>query len=656
VSVAWAVLGSAYAIRPSALGWLGYQLVDAARFGAWGLFVASLLPAPPASRRGLLNVKGRDVALGLSAALALGSVLAFHWYKPLPAVDGRGATAVFALWVCTSIVGLSACEQLYRQTSEERRWAVKPLCLALAALCGFDLFMFSDAMLLRQLDYAVWSVRGLAHAMTIPLVILATARNRQWTIDLGVSRRMVYGSLALLLSGVYLLAIAGAGYLVRLFGGDWGRAIQVTFLFGAFLLLALLFFSGTIRAHLRVFVSKHFFAYRYDYREEWLKFTVHLAGPAELPSPVRTVKALADLVESPAGALWLRDEDGTLKPSARWNFPETAKALPDDSALAELLERKGWIVEIGKPSGDKDGSLQLPNWLEQMSDAWLVIPLPQGDQLLGFVVLARPRTPVDINWEVRDLLKTAARQAAVFLDHVRTAEALAEARQFDAFNRMSAFVVHDLKNLVAQLSLMTRNAQRHGANPEFQKDMLETVEHVVERMNRLLLQLRSGASPVEKPAGVDVAALLARVCAPLRGQARVIEVDAQPALRALGHQERLERVVGHLLQNAVDATPEGGRIVLSASREGAEVIVSVSDDGVGMSQAFVREHLFKPFRSSKPNGMGIGAYESHEYVKELGGRIRVESTAGVGTRVIVHLPLAADIGAGAQQQPQEIAA
>jgi putative PEP-CTERM system histidine kinase len=431
---------------------------------------------------------------------------------------------------------------------------------------------------------------------------------------------------------------------VRIFGGDWGRAMQIAFLFVAAVGLAVLFFSGTIRSRLRVFISKHFFSYRYDYREEWLEFTARLADDSGDPVAQRTVRALADLVESPAGALWLVGADGGLQPADHWNLSEESlENLSAEESLTGFLARSGWVVDLTEQRvyPERYAGLTVPAWLAAIPGAWLLVPLPCAQGLLGFVLLAQPRTPVEVNWEVRDLLKTAARQAAAFLGHLRTAQALAEAQQFDAFNRMCAFVVHDLKNLVAQLSLLLRNAERHGANPEFQKDMLHTVEHVVRRMHGLLLQLRPGAAVVEKPVAVDLARVVERVCAPFAGNPRTISTDIETGLRVLGHEERLARVIGHLLQNAVDATSSEGRIFICARRAADAAVIEVSDDGQGMSAEFVRTQLFQPFHSTKADGMGIGAYESRQYVTELGGHIEVDSVPRGGTRVRVHLPVVA---------------
>src|SRR5690606_15101664 len=233
-------------------------------------------------------------------------------------------------------------------------------------------------------------------------------------------------------------------------------------------------------------------------------------------------------------------------------------------------------------------------------NAWLIVPLSTSRELVGFVLLHTARTSLDVDWEVNDLLKTAGRQAAGFIAQMQATEALLEARKFDAFNRMSAFVVHDLKNIITQLSLMVKNAERHRDNPEFQQDMLLTVEHSVERMRQLMLQLRAGATPVAGTFGVNLAAIIRRIQKDKAGQEPVLELSLQ---------------------------------------EGIMARVEVRDSGQGMSPEFVRDRLFKPFQTTKDAGMGIGAYESFQYVQELGGRIDVDSTVNVGTRVTMAFPL-----------------
>ncbi|MBY0342053.1 MAG: PEP-CTERM system histidine kinase PrsK, partial [Rhodocyclaceae bacterium] len=312
-----------------------------------------------------------------------------------------------------------------------------------------------------------------------------------------------------------------------------------------------------------------------------------------------------------------------------------------DSSLVGFLAESGWVVNMeefrhmpGRYSG-----VVFPEWLVALPNAWLIVPLSTGRELIGFVVLHTARTSLDVDWEVNDLLKTAGRQAAGFIAHMQATEALLEARKFDAFNRMSAFVVHDLKNIITQLSLMVKNAERHSDNPEFQKDMLLTVEHSVERMRQLMLQLRAGATPVAGTFGVNLAAIIRRIQQDKAGQEPRPQLSLQDGIMARGHEERIERVIGHVIQNALDATPADGRIDVLLDVHDGMARVEVRDTGQGMAPEFVRDRLFKPFQTTKAAGMGIGAYESFQYVQELGGRIEVDSVLDVGTRVSMAFPL-----------------
>jgi putative PEP-CTERM system histidine kinase len=282
-------------------------------------------------------------------------------------------------------------------------------------------------------------------------------------------------------------------------------------------------------------------------------------------------------------------------------------------------------------------------------DVWAVVPLIVGEQLTGFVLLAPPHAAWTLDWEVRDLLKTASRQAAVFLAQLQGTEALLEARKFEAFNRMSAFVVHDLKNIVTQLSLMMKNAKRLHDNPEFQQDMLATVESSLDKMRQLMLQLREGQASPGSSVGVELAPIAERLAQAAAQRGRVLELPQVERVSTRGHAERIERVVGHVVQNAFDATPPDGQVRLSVIRVSGQVQVVVDDTGQGMSREFIERRLFKPFASTKAAGMGIGSYESFQYVRELGGQIVVESEPGRGTRFTLILPLL-EIRAGSDLQ------
>ena len=255
------------------------------------------------------------------------------------------------------------------------------------------------------------------------------------------------------------------------------------------------------------------------------------------------------------------------------------------------------------------------------------------------MVLADSRGSIVFDWEISDLLKTAARQATAHLAQARAAEALTVARQFESFNRAAAFVVHDIKNLVAQLSLLLANAERHKHKPEFQEDMLATIESSLARMNRMLIKLndkpdakRSGELILDELLQEVIESKSAFSLKPTLGiHAHGIRVSAD--------REKLTRILGHLVQNAIEATPYTGKVSVTLDRSDRWAEIVVADTGAGMDDTFIRERLFRPFDSTKGTGMGIGAYECKAYVQELGGDIAVESRPGRGSRFTLRFPL-----------------
>jgi putative PEP-CTERM system histidine kinase len=558
----------------------------------------------------------------------------------LELLTGLGLMPSVAARVGLAVLGMLLVEQLYRNKPLQERWAIKFACLGIGGMFAYDFYLYSDAMLFRQVNPDIWAARGVANALTVPLIAISMARSRSWSSALSVSRRVMFHSAALFGSALYLLAMGSAGYYLRFFGGSWGTVMQVTFLFGALILLAGILFSGTFRSWLKVFISKHFYSYNYDYREEWLRFTRTLSehGPG---LGDRTIQAVAELVESPGGALWVRRESGLCEPVAQWHLPLTTIAEPADSAFCQFLETSQWVVDLQEyaVSPDKYEGVALPDWLLTVPRAWLVVPLIMHAKLFGFVLLQQPRSAIKLNWEVIDLLKIAGTQAASYLAQHDAANALMVARQFESFNRMSTFVVHDLKNLVSQLSLLIPNAEKHRNNPEFQRDMLDTVNHSVQKMKLLLQKLSRSASP-ENPAPLAIDQLVRQAVA-LKAAFEpqpVLEI-VDPGLKVLADWERLERVLGHLIQNAIEATAKDGRVTIRLGREGDAVLIAIADSGEGMSEEFIRERLFKPFESTKSAGMGIGVFESREYINEVGGKLEVVSTPSVGTTFKVILPL-----------------
>ncbi|HCY63331.1 MAG TPA: PEP-CTERM system histidine kinase PrsK [Oxalobacteraceae bacterium] len=632
VSATWAaaLAWQAYELSPFSLF---SQVLELLRGTGWCAFLLVLLK-PDAATRALAILKGKLILAGA----ALLSVLSFFQPAFLYAILGLAAHPVAR--IALAIAGMLLVEQLFRNTPARERWGIKFACLGIGGMFAYDFYLYSDAMLFRQINAEIWAARGAVNALAVPLLAISAARNPKWSPGISVSRRVLYHSAALLGSAIYLLAMAAAGYYLRFFGGNWGNVMQVVFLAGALLVLVAVLFSGACRAWLRVFISKHFYSYGYDYREEWIRFTRTLSkqGPA---LGERTIQAVADLVESPAGALYLARESGQCEAVARWNLNPPDSAEPVDGVFCRFLENKEWVVDLEEERSGL-GSLAdaaIPQWLLDFPRAWLVVPLLLQGRLFGFMVLAQPRSRIRLNWEVLDLLKIAGSQAASYLAQQEAANALMVARQFESFNRMSTFMVHDLKNLVFQLSLLLSNAEKHKHNPAFQQDMLETVELSVQKMKLLLQKLARGIS-VETPAPLPLDQLLLQAVAAKSGSEPKPTLDAaEDGIAVFANWSRLERVIGHLIQNAIEATPKDGKVSVRLERQGDAAIVTVSDSGTGMSEEFIREKLFTPFESTKAGGMGIGVFESREYINELGGRLEVESQPSRGTVFRLSLPL-----------------
>ncbi|WP_370659662.1 XrtA/PEP-CTERM system histidine kinase PrsK [Massilia polaris] len=554
-------------------------------------------------------------------------------------VPGQGLMPALVARIGIAVVGMLLVEQLYRNKSVQERWAIKFACLGIGGMFAYDFYMYSDTMLFRGTNPDIWGARGIVNALTVPMLAVSMGRSASWSTELALSRRVMFHSAALFGSAIYLLAMASAGYFLLYFGGSWGKLLQVSFLFGAVFLLIGILFSGTFRAWLKVFISKHFYSYNYDYREEWLRFTKTLSEQGPKLSE-RSLQAVGELVESAGGVLWLRRDSGMFEPVAGWHSPPRHPAVGADAPLCSFLESRQWVIDLDEYAAAPEmyDNTELPAWLPAIARGWLVVPLMLQGRLFGFMLLLEPRSKIKLNWEVIDLLKIAGSQAAGYLAQQEAAAALMAARQFESFNRMSTFVVHDLKNLVSQLSLLIPNAEKHKDNPEFQRDMLETVTLSVQKM-RMMLQKLSRSGSEEQPTPLLVDQLLQQAIALKAAfQPRPLLMSSGQKLYVFAERERLERVLGHLIQNAIEATPQQGAVTVKLSHEADSVVIEVADTGTGMSEEFIRERLFKPFDSTKSAGMGIGAFESREYIHQLGGELRVSSEHQRGTTFRIALP------------------
>ena len=406
-------------------------------------------------------------------------------------------------------------------------------------------------------------------------------------------------------------------------------------------------FGGPHIDSIRVQLSKHFYRFRYDYREEWLKLTSNLSSGSDLPLPKRAIKAVADLISSAGGTLFvLERESQTFAPVASWN---TSMPLPlqeyrrDD--LIDLMEESAWIVDGAEPRAvaATDAHSFLSDILLSHPGGVLIVPLLLPEHLFGFVVLERPPALGALTYEEIDLLRTAGRQVAGYLGQHFMAARLGEAKQFEAFGKMAAFLVHDLTNISAQQSLIVQNAERHTGNVEFFADAMRTIASSVSRINRLVMLVRSGVehSDTRVASAVGVVEDALRLCAEYLPRPSVELSDEE--LMIVTDPDRLSHGLAHLIRNSQQAATATGAVSVSLARDAGHAVISVSDNGCGMSDDFVHQRLLRPFESTKGGtALGIGAFQLRDAVRASHGTLGVRTIEGAGSVFSIRIPLASD--------------
>ena len=548
------------------------------------------------------------------------------------------------LRIIFAVGALVLVHNLYSITAPETRWGIRLPMASLAAIWTYDLNLYTITYLTQQTPVELHAMRGPMMAIIAPILAMASLRNTEWTLKL--SRSVAFRSLSLVAIGSYLLMMIVIATALQIIGGDYARLAQISFLFGTTIGALLLLPSGKFRAWMKVKLAKNFFQHRYDYRSEWIRFTdtIGRPGPDSAPFHERVIKAIADITDSPAGILLVPDDSGQLVLQSRWNWSAVeVPARACTTRTTAFFEDTGHIVEFDALRAGQDQKSQaaaIPDWMTGDTRAWIAVPLVHFDRLAGLILLARPRINRTLDWEDLDMLRVVGRQVASYLAEYRSQESLSEVQRFDEFNRRMAFIMHDIKNLVSQMSLLAGNAKRHASNPDFHADMIDTLQDSARKMNGLLERLsqHNKATP-EEPRSVKVGELIRSTVEKKRllhslesGQIEDLTIFADPA--------RVEQILGHLVQNAIDASAEDEPITIHARRRDLSVAIEVCDRGCGMSNEFVRSQLFKPFASSKQGGFGIGAYEARELARAMNGRLEVESTVGVGSRFTLLLPLA----------------
>lgn len=640
--------------------WVGH--LETLRTAAWLLVLILIVHRPWGFDR-----KPRSIFL---LASTLGFMVALELMLGAGIAGPQGSALPFLLFVASRIIlsisGLVLLHNIYVGSKDSKGPGVRFLAIGIGVIFAYDLNLYTLQFLLGNVSSALLNSRGIANALAVPLIFLAFREDRQSNFSL--SREAAFNTISFSVIGLYLIVMSFLAYGLRLAGGNWGVLLQVSFMTVTLILGALAILSPRFRSILRVWIARNFYRYRYDYRKEWLGFIDKVGGqrrPVAAVQPIREriVEATASVLQCPGGALFEPVGEGRMEQTARWHWSglglaELGPELDASTPLGRYLGEELRIIDfdalrsgeaLSGPGGRKLHAA-CPEWAASDRSIWLAVPLVHRGRLVAILLLERSLVVRDLNWEDYDLLRTLGQQGASYLAEAAAQAALDDARAFDEFNRRFAFVMHDLKNVVSQLGLVSRNATRHMDNPAFREDLLATLDTSVTKMRDLLALLGRQAGPApEEPRGdaaaagapVDLADIARGVTAALRRQHSLLELrGADAPLPVTGDGSRLAAMLTHLVQNAIDASPRDAPIEVALKRRDGAAIVSIVDSGHGMSAAFVRDELFKPFRSSKEEGFGIGAFEAREIARAHGGRIDVTSRPGEGSRFTIVLPLA----------------
>ena len=586
------------------------------------------------------------VTLSIGLHLVLGIVALFAEFSPAEFQDVL--TSGTLLRITTSAGALVLVHNVYGQADPQSRLRIRGPMLGLTLMWGYDLNLATLAYLQSTGAHAVdelFRLRGAFMALAAPCFALTAGAKASLKIKL--SRAATFQSLSLVAIASYLALMALLAAALRHTSWNWSSIGTAGLLVACTAAAAVLALSPWARGWIKVKLAKHLFEHRYDYRTEWLRFTETLGRSSVDAPPLaeRIVKAFADVLDSPGGLLLVCDGAGAPGIASSWNW--TGANPPDQQdGSAEFwseLETSGRILEFEALrhgwAESRDKALAVPGWMLADSSAWVGIPLLHNQRLVGLVILAAPEYRRPLDWEDFDLLRTGGNQAASSLAEAMSQEALANAQRFEEFNRRFAFILHDIKNLVSQLSLVARNAERHADNPEFRADMVATLQASVGKMNDLLARLAPhSASRVQRIEAQSLRPILTDAIAAKRRD-REVQLLGDASLPAMVDAGALEQAVGHLLQNALDAS-SAAPVTVRVDGDDRNVTIAIIDKGVGMDGDFIRNRLFQPFASTKAGGFGIGAFEARSLITAMGGRLAVDSRPGQGTTFTITLPAA----------------
>jgi putative PEP-CTERM system histidine kinase len=562
-----------------------------------------------------------------------------------PAVLSLGGIgkAFYIFLLLAAVTVVAKLEHTIRQSAGDERIKIRSLLLGVGGLFFFLIFSASESLLFSRIYLGLLPVGSSVFIVCTAVIAFSVVRHKLMDVNFYMSRFVFYNSLTILVVGAYLLVVGLATQLIRSFDLLPGYHLEILVLFLAILFLLALFLSDRVRWKARLFINRHFYRSRYDYRKEWLKFSEGLSSILNVNDLVVPIgNMLKDSVAVEGVSLWIADATAEkLTLAGPGSTGEKHEMKTGQGLLDEFVEKKEpFLIEAPWARGFAQENAEVIKALQ----ASLVVPMVSATELIGLILLGKKTTGEPFLGEDIDLLRSVGAQIAGAIVNARLTQELVEAKEMEMFHRLSSFVMHDLKNLVSSLTLLAQNAAEHMGNPQFQKDALGTVRASIYKMDTLISRLSDNTVDMTPDLEqVNLNEVVSEVASRMGQAGRTSKAELQTDLGDIpsiaADRDQIEKVVSNLLINAFEALDQGGSIAIKTGADADNVILSVSDNGPGMSPEFIETELFKPFKSTKKKGLGVGLYQCKSIVEAHGGRIEVESQEGKGSTFRVILPV-----------------
>lgn len=547
------------------------------------------------------------------------------------------------------VFSLAQMENTLRSSSGAKRWQIKYVIFSTGAILAFFIYLASQKLLISTINILNIPLTSSVIIISTTIMAFFIIKNRLFDTDIFISRYIIYNSVTIMVAGIYLISVGIISYGIRYFNIPLSYFLITLFVFVSVLALVIILFTATLRRRVQLFINRHFYKHKYEFRDKWMETTERLSSKMTIEEIQST---LIDMISETMGAktlhLYLYDTiSGSYSAASKGLAPEFKKIKKSHILITHIKTyTQPFLIKELKDRITKPQQSAALDALIGATGAVLCAPLSANQDIVGFILQGEDQSGEPYRQDDFEILKAITTQAAVQINNIKLTKELMDDKEMETFHRMSTFIMHDLKNLTNSLFLLNQNAKINIGNPEFQQDAIKTIENTITRMKGLIERLLPASVDSEiKKEQVDMKSLVNSAIKkiPLTENKNVIIITTDMEHIALPllniDTDAMEMVFLNIFTNAYESIKEKGKITVSAFINEDSVELKISDNGVGMSKEFIETSLFKPFKTTKKQGFGIGLFQCKSIIEAHGGNIDIESEEGKGTIFTVRLPI-----------------